>query len=231
MAIVLLVEDEEHLRITLSYNLRKAGYDVASAASGPEAMALFHARSPDLVLLDVMLPGFDGFEVCRRIRQTSAVPILMVTARTDEIDTVVGLELGADDYIGKPFRIRELLARIGAALRRPRLGSESDSYSSSSAPIIAGDLVLDPMSYSVKRSDRQLTLKPRAFELLRFFMEHQGHVFTRDQLLRQLWDDPFFGDLRTVDVHVRWIREQIEDDPSEPRRLKTIRNVGYQFLG
>jgi DNA-binding response OmpR family regulator len=230
MSLVLIVEDEEHLRATLGYNLRKAGYDVQSAASGPEALARFDAAQPDLVLLDVMLPGFDGFEVCRRIRHVSSVPIVMLTARTDEIDTVVGLELGADDYIAKPFRMRELLARVGAALRRPLLGANA-SLARPDARLTAEDLVLDPSSYTAWRGERALTLKPRAFALLHFFMQHPGQVFSREQLLAQLWDDPFIGDARTVDVHVRWIREQIEDDPSQPQRLRTIRNVGYQFVG
>ncbi len=230
MATVLIVEDEEHLRATLEYNLRKASYDVQSAASGPEALARFDAAQPNLVLLDVMIPGFDGFEVCRRIRQVSSVPIIMLTARTDEIDTVVGLELGADDYIAKPFRMRELLARVGAALRRPVLGSEI-RFTRPADRVMAGDLVLDPSSYTARRGERLLTLKPRAFALLHFFMQHPRQVFSREQLLAQLWDDPFIGDARTVDVHVRWIREQIEDAPSQPQRLRTIRNVGYQFMG
>ena len=230
MATVLIVEDEEHLRVTLDYNLRKAGYTVQTAGSGPEALARFDAAQPDLVLLDVMLPGFDGFEVCRRLRQVSSVPILMLTARTDEIDTVVGLELGADDYIAKPFRMRELLARVGAALRRPVLGTERAALRPA-ARVTAGDLVLDPSTYTVRRGARLLTLKPRAFALLHFLMQHPSQVFSREQLLAQLWDDPFIGDARTVDVHVRWIREQIEDAPSQPQRLRTIRNVGYQFMG
>jgi len=230
MATVLIVEDEEHLRVTLDYNLRKAGYMVQVAGSGPEALARFDAAQPDLVLLDIMLPGYDGFEVCRRIRHISGVPILMLTARTDEIDTVVGLELGADDYIAKPFRMRELLARVGAALRRPVLGSEIIA-TRPAARVTAGDLVLDPSTHTARRGERFLTLKPRAFALLHFFMRHPGQVFSREQLLQQLWDDPFVGDARTVDVHVRWIREQIEDDPSQPQRLRTIRNVGYQFVG
>jgi DNA-binding response OmpR family regulator len=230
MTLVLIVEDEEHLRATLDYNLRKAGYAVQSAASGPEALARFEAARPDLVLLDVMIPGFDGFEVCRRIRQLSSVPILMLTARADEVDTIVGLELGADDYIAKPFRMRELLARVSAALRRPLLGT-SIAPARSHARIVAGDLLLDPSTHSAQRGERRLTLKPRAFALLHFFMCHPGQVFSREQLLAQLWEAPFIGDARTVDVHVRWIREQIEDDPSRPQRLRTIRNVGYQFMG
>ena len=229
MPTILVVEDEEHLRATLAYNLRKAGYVVETAATGTAALAVFQAHPPDLVLLDVMLPELDGFAVCRHIRQDSGVPILMLTARTDEVDAVAGLELGADDYIAKPFRLRELLARVAAALRRAHLGQGTLKPV---APILsAGDLTLDPATHAARRGDRALTLKPRAFALLRFFMEHPNQVFTRDQLLRQLWDDPFIGDARTVDVHVRWIREQIEDDPSHPQRLRTIRHVGYRFVG
>ena len=231
MPTLLIVEDEEHLRATLAYNLRKAGYEVQVAASRPEALLQFGTSKPDLVLLDVMLPGYDGYEVCRRIRQVSGVPILMLTARSDEIDTVVGLELGADDYIAKPFRMRELVARVAAALRRPTLGSAASRAVTHPLTLASGDLRLEPASYTAQRGERVLVLKPRAFELLRFYMEHPHQVFTREQLLAQLWDDPFVGDARTVDVHVRWIREQIEDDPSQPQRLRTIRNVGYQFMG
>ncbi|HEY1015781.1 MAG TPA: response regulator transcription factor [Herpetosiphonaceae bacterium] len=227
MTTILVVEDEDHLQATLAYNLRKAGYTVQTASTGPEAVAMVRTLNPHLMLLDIMLPEFDGFEVCRRVRPLSALPILMLTARTDEIDAVVGLELGADDYITKPFRMRELLARIQAALRRPTYGMAPPPP----APVVAGDLVLDPTTYQVRRGTRELSLKPRAFALLQFFMEHAGQVFGREQLLQQLWGDPFIGDSRTVDVHVRWIREQIEDDPSQPQRLRTIRHVGYQFVG
>lgn len=227
MTKILIVEDEEHLLVTLAYNLRKAGYIVESAADGPTAVARFTIEPADLVLLDVMLPGFDGFEVCRRLRSRSTVPILMLTARTDEIDVVVGLELGADDYIVKPFRMRELLARIGAALRR----SAPSAVLPATYQLVSGDIVLDASAFQLTRGGRVLTLKPRAFALLQFLMQHPGLVFSRDQLLQQLWNDPFIGDPRTVDVHIRWIREQIEDDPSHPIRIRTIRNVGYQFVG
>jgi DNA-binding response OmpR family regulator len=230
MTRILIVEDEEHLRAAVAYSLRKADYEVQIAPDGPTALQLFRIQPPDLVLLDLMLPGIDGFEVCRRIRQTSPVPILMLTARTDEVDVVVGLELGADDYIVKPFRMRELLARITAALRRPLLGSGQPALETPPA-LVSGDLRLDPASFTAWRGERELTLKPRAFALLQFFLQHPGRVFSREQLLAQLWDTPFVGDERTVDVHVRWIREQIEDDPGQPQRLRTIRNVGYQFRG
>jgi len=230
MAQILIVEDEEHLRAAVAYSLRKAGYDVQIAPDGPAALQLFRSQPPDLVLLDLMLPGIDGFEVCRRIRQTSPVPILMLTARADEVDVVVGLELGADDYIVKPFRMRELLARITAALRRPLLGSGQPALEVPPA-LVSGDLRLDPAAFTVWRGERELTLKPRVFALLQFFLQHPGRVFSREQLLAQLWEAPFVGDERTVDVHVRWLREQIEDDPGQPQRLRTIRNVGYQFRG
>lgn len=230
MARVLLVEDEENLRAAVGYTLQKDGHTVHTAASGPEALAVFQQVSPDLVLLDVMLPGLDGFEVLRRIRQVSSVPVIMLTARTDEVDTVVGLELGADDYVAKPFRMRELQARVSAALRRAGLARDALVEDPALAPLVLGDLRLDPATHQATRAGRSLTLKPRAFALLHFLMRHRGQVFSREQLLRQLWDDPFIGDPRTVDVHMRWIREQIEDDPSQPRRLRTIRGVGYQFV-
>ncbi|NTU83719.1 MAG: response regulator transcription factor [Chloroflexales bacterium] len=230
MAHVLFVEDEENLRAAVGYSLRKAGHAVSFAVSGPEALTVFQEARPDLVLLDVMLPGFDGFEVLRRIRQRSSVPVIMLTARTDEVDTVVGLELGADDYVAKPFRMRELLARVGAALRRGGASSVPGEASATNAPLELGDLRLDPATHQVTRAGRLLVLKPRAFALLHFLMQHRGQVFSREQLLRQLWDDPFIGDPRTIDVHIRWIREQIEDDPSQPCRLRTIRGVGYQLV-
>jgi DNA-binding response OmpR family regulator len=224
---ILYVEDEDNLRAAVGYTLRKDGHEVHFAASGPDGLAVFQQLRPDLVLLDVMLPGFDGFELLRRIRQQSSAPVLMLTARVEEVDTVVGLELGADDYIAKPFRRRELLARVNAALRRAALGAGG---AVAAGPLHSGDLRLDPATHSAALGERAVTLKPRAFALLQFFMQHRGQVFTREQLLAQLWDAPFIGDPRTVDVHIRWIREQIEDDPSQPRRLRTIRGVGYQFL-
>ena len=230
MAKVLFVEDEENLRVAVGYAVRKDGHQVSYASSGLEALAAFHQAQPDLVLLDVMLPGLDGFEVLRRIRQISTVPIIMLTARVEEVDTVVGLELGADDYIAKPFRMRELLARVHAALRRTMLSAAATDALAATAPLQVGDLRLDPSTYTAFRGDRSLTLKPRAFALLQFFMQHPGKVFSREQLLQQLWHDPFIGDPRTVDVHIRWIREQIEDDPGQPQRLRTIRGVGYQFV-
>jgi two-component system response regulator RegX3 len=225
---ILYVEDEDNLRAAVGYTLRKDGHGVHFAASGPDGLTAFQQIRPDLVLLDVMLPGFDGFELLRRIRQQSSVPVLMLTARAEEVDTVVGLELGADDYIAKPFRMRELLARVNAALRRASIVVAGGG---ATAPALqSGDLRLDPATHSASIGARAVTLKPRAFALLQFFMQHRGQVFTREQLLAQLWEAPFIGDPRTVDVHIRWIREQIEDDPGQPRRLRTIRGVGYQFM-
>ncbi len=202
---MLVVEDEEHLRFTLAYNLRKAGYTVEVAATGSEALDRFRYAPIDLMLLDVMLPGISGFDVCRQIRVSSTIPILMLTARTDEIDTVVGLELGADDYIAKPFRLRELLARIAAALRRADLSHQRETPA---AALIAADLILNPATFTITRANRSLMLKPRAFALLHFFMQHPGQVFTCEQLLQQLWGDP-----------------------GNPMRLRTIRTVGYVFAG
>ncbi|MEI7773021.1 MAG: response regulator transcription factor [Chloroflexales bacterium] len=229
MAHVLFVEDEENLRVAVGYTLRKDGHTVSFATSGPEAITSFPQLAPDLVLLDVMLPGCDGLAVLRAIRLTSSVPVIMLTARADEVDTVVGLELGADDYIAKPFRMRELQARVSAALRRASLGTLAGAEPRA-APLELGDLRLDPSTHQVTRAGHPLRLKPRAFALLSFLMQHRSQVFSREQLLHQLWGDPFIGDPRTVDVHIRWIREQIEDDPGQPRRLRTIRGVGYQLV-
>jgi DNA-binding response OmpR family regulator len=228
MARVLVVEDEENLCAAVTYALRKDGHTVCTAATGDEAVAAFQQEQPELVLLDVMLPGLDGFTVLRRIRQTSSTPVLMLTARSDEADTVLGFELGADDYVAKPFRMRELLARVNAALRRAWIRPEGDG--AAPAELRLGDLRLDPGTHQASRGGRPLILKPRAFALLQFLMQNRGRVFSREQLLQQLWEDPFFGDPRTVDVHIRWIREQIEDDPSQPQRLRTIRGVGYQLV-
>lgn len=229
MAQLLIVEDEENLRVAVAYAARKDGHEVCLAATGHEALAAFEEVQPDLVLLDVMLPGVDGFAVLRRIRQVSNVPVIVLTARVDEVDTVIGLELGADDYVAKPFRMRELLARVHAALRRAGL-SPAATEGLGGAPLHVGDLRLEPDSFRAFRGERALTLKPRAFALLQLLMQHRGKVFSREQLLQHLWGDPFIGDPRTVDVHIRWIREQIEDDPGHPRRLRTIRGVGYQFV-
>jgi DNA-binding response OmpR family regulator len=207
---------------------------VCTAADGLVAMEVAAQESPDLVVLDLMLPGIDGFEVCRRLRQTSNVPILMLTARAEEVDKVVGLEVGADDYLTKPFSMRELTARVKALLRRVRLireEVESRTAEESSDRLVFGDLVLDLARHEVLRDGEPLPLKPQEYELLVFLSRNQGIVLSRDLILQRVWGWDYSGGSRTVDVHVRWLREKIEDDPSKPRRIITVRGVGYRFEG
>ena len=222
---VLVVEDEENLLAAIRYNLEREGYRTLTATDGEQGLRKAAQEDPDLLVLDVMLPVLDGFEVCRLIRRDSDVPILFLTARDQEMDRVVGLELGADDYVVKPFSMRELLARVRAMLRRPRAGSGQ----SKPDRIVSGDLELDLSSHTLKRGGEPVELKPRAFELLALLMSHRGRVFTRDQVLERLWGIDYIGDTRTVDVHIRWIREKIEQDSGKPKRIVTVRGVGYRF--
>lgn len=229
---ILIVEDEENLRETISYRFSAEGYAVATAADGQQALDMVQSFKPDLVLLDVMLPGIDGFEVCRIVRKTSTVPILMLTAKDEEIDKVVGLEVGADDYVTKPFSTRELVARVKALLRRAETASTEPARNDAMQVAISGDLRLDPGEHRAWLGGRLLDLTPREFDLLAFFMRHKGQAVTREQLLDTVWG---YGgtaiDTRTVDVHVRWLREKIEADPSDARRITTVRRIGYRFEG
>ena len=229
MARVLVVDDEATLVDTIRYNLRREGYDVQVASEGNEALKLARATSPDLVVLDLMLPGIDGLEVCRQLRRDSTVPILMLTAKDDEIDKIVGLEVGADDYMTKPFSMRELLARVRAMLRRSRM-TQQTAESDGAQSVRSGDLEADPLQRKVILGERSLQLKPKEFDLLVYLMQQRGRVLTRDQLLEKVWGYTFGGDTRTVDVHIRWLREKIEEDPGTPRRLETVRGVGYRFV-
>jgi DNA-binding response OmpR family regulator len=231
---ILIVEDDLVLRETLEYRLANEGYRISTAADGYEALEAAQEDSPDLVLLDVMLPGIDGFEVCRILRQEMTMPILMLTARTDEVDRVVGLEIGADDYITKPFSMRELLARVKAQLRRVRIlteESESDLPFAASEPLRFDDLVIDLTRCEVTLQDEVLQLKPKEFELLASLARRMGQVLSREQLLKAVWGWDQAGQSRTVDVHVRWLREKIEEDPGNPRRIVTVRGIGYRFDG
>jgi DNA-binding response OmpR family regulator len=230
MARVLLVDDEPTLVDTIRYNLRRDGYEVQVAGEGNEALRLARVSSPDLVVLDLMLPGLDGLEVCRQLRRESTVPILMLTAKDDEIDKIVGLEVGADDYMTKPFSMRELLARVRAMLRRSRMAQQVTDGDEARA-VRSGDLEADPLQRRVVLGEQSLQLKPKEFDLLTYLMQQRGRVLTRDQLLERVWGYTFAGDTRTVDVHIRWLREKIEEDPSTPRRLETVRGVGYRFVG
>jgi DNA-binding response OmpR family regulator len=230
MARVLVVDDEPVLADTIRYNLRRDGYEVQVAGDGQEALRIAQAAAPDLVVLDLMLPGLDGLEVCRQLRRESTVPILMLTAKDDEVDKIVGLEVGADDYMTKPFSMRELLARVRAMLRRSRM-QQLPAQPDAELPIRSGDLEADSLQRKITLGEGVLQLKPKEFDLLVYLMQHRGRVLTRDQLLEKVWGYTFGGDTRTVDVHIRWLREKIEQDPGNPRRLETVRGVGYRFVG
>ena len=227
---VLVVEDEPNLLAALEYSLEQEGYDTLTATNGEAGLRIAMTGTPDLVILDVMLPSLDGMEVCRILRRESNVPIIMLTAKSEEIDRVVGLELGADDYVTKPFSMRELLARIRNLLRRASRALPSE-FSSRSETIESENLVVDLTSHSASLNAGPLDMKPREFSLLALLMANRGRAFTRDQILERLWGHDYIGDSRTVDVHVRWLREKIEPDPSSPRRIVTIRGVGYRFDG
>jgi DNA-binding response OmpR family regulator len=230
MAKVLIVEDDHILNDTLRYNFEREGYQVSAAADGRQALELAEHERPDAIILDVMLPGLDGFEVLRALRRDSTVPILMLTAKDEEIDKVVGLELGADDYLTKPFSVRELLARVGAMLRRVEMLQPARTEPDSRL-LEADDLRVSLDEHRVEREGQPIQLKPKEFDLLVFLMQRRGRVFTRDQLLSQVWGYDFAGDSRTVDVHVRWLREKIETDSSQPLLIETVRGVGYRFRG
>ena len=224
MTRVLVVEDEESFSDALSYLLRREGYDVAVAASGPEAIALFERSGADLVLLDLMLPGLSGTEVCRAIRQRSVVPIIIVTARDAEVDKVVGLELGADDYVTKPFSSRELVARIRAVLRR---GVDSDDLISS--VVEAGPVRMDVERHTVTVDGTAVTLPLKEFDLLELLLRNTDRVLTRSQLIDRVWGSDYVGDTKTLDVHVKRLRAKIEADPANPKHLVTVRGLGYKF--
>jgi two-component system, OmpR family, response regulator RegX3 len=220
---ILVVEDEPTLRETVAEALEGEGFAVRSAADGPAAVASFRERQPDLVLLDLMLPGMSGMDVCRILRAESAVPIVMLTARDSELDKVLGLELGADDYVTKPFSLRELAARIRAVLRR------TDQLGTTTLPPLVelGPVRVDLAGHRLVRDGRDVPVKPKVFELLSFLLRHPGQVMTRDQLLEHVWGYDYPGETRTVDVHVHWLRSAIEPDPGAPSVIQTVRGVGY----
>ncbi|MCZ2099212.1 MAG: response regulator transcription factor [Anaerolineae bacterium] len=225
MKTILLVEDDDTLRKTLAYNLSKEDYKVVQTGDGEEALALAREKAPDLIVLDVMLPSIDGLTVCRIIRAESDVPIIMLTARGGEVDRIVGFEIGADDYIVKPFSLGEFLARVRAMLRRtPAARAVVDKLE-------AGDLTLDLIARRATRDGVELRVTHKEFDLLATLMRNQGAVLSRDLLLERVWGYDFSGQTKTVDVHVHWLREKIEVDPSNPRRIVTVRGVGYRFEG
>jgi len=234
---ILVVDDEISLQETLAYNLKKQGYDVQTTGEGTEALELAREMKPDLIILDVMLPGLDGFEICRILRKEMSTPVLMLTARDDEIDRVVGLEVGADDYMAKPFSMRELIARVKAMLRRVRLIRDEVNQADfedgkPKAEILEfGNLRIDMIRREITIDDNVVAFKPKEYELLTFLAQHQGQVLSRAFILERVWGWDFIGDSRTVDVHVRWLREKIEPDPANPRRIITVRGAGYRFEG
>lgn len=232
---ILVVEDEPALRDTLAYNLKKDGFTVEAVGDGRSALESARRLKPDLIVLDLMLPEIDGFEVCRILRKEMITPILMLTARDDEIDRVVGLEVGADDYLTKPFSMRELMARVKAQMRRSRLLREELSQSSETQKqqekLKFGNLIINLTRREATLDDEPLALKPQEYDLLVFFAEHKGQMLSRGFVLERVWGWDFIGDSRTVDVHVRWLRQKIEDDPGKPKRIVTVRGGGYRFEG
>ncbi len=231
---ILVVEDDTSLREALVYNLKREDYTVQAVGDGRVAVETARAAHPDLILLDLMLPGLDGFEVCRILRQEMNIPILILTAREDEIDRVIGLEIGADDYITKPFSMRELMARVKAHLRRERL-IRQEVVSGQATPqpevLIFQGLVIDPLRREVLLDGDPLALKPKEFDLLLFMAGHRRQALSRQFLLERVWGWDFAGGTRTVDVHIHWLREKIERDPANPVRIVTVRGAGYRFEG
>ncbi len=229
MGTILVVEDERDIADLVKYHLEKAGLVARVVGDGKQALDLIVRDRPDLVVLDIMLPGLDGLEVCRRLRGNSAtqgIPIIMLTAKVEEVDRIVGLEMGADDYVPKPFSPRELVARVKAVLRRTAAPPEP-----SEAPVTVGDLRLDPARHEVTKNEQPVSLSAMEFRLLEFFLRHRGRVFSRTQLLDQVWGQDRFVEPRTVDVHIRRLREKIETDPRRPSLIVTVRGLGYKCSG
>ncbi len=223
---ILVIDDEPMIVESVSYNLKQEGFEVAAAVDGEEGLKLAETGDFDLIILDLMLPGMNGMEICRIIRKTSEVPIIMLTAKEGEIDRVLGLELGADDYVTKPFSMRELVARVKRVLKRSVIGPET---SSQGQLIISGQLEIDLLGHEVSVNGQAVNLSSKEFELLRILASHPGQVLSREQLLDLVWGNDFYGDSRTVDVHVRWLREKIEADPGNPEYILTVRGAGYKF--
>jgi two-component system OmpR family response regulator len=226
---ILIVEDDKTLLDVLKYNFAKEGYRVLMASDGVEALGVARKEHPDVIVLDVMLPQMSGFEVCRVLRKEMSTPILMLTARDEEVDRVVGLDIGADDYMTKPFSMRELMARVRALLRRSEMAETAAS--AAKAGIKIGDIDIDTARHQVMLNGKLLNLTPKEFDLLLFLATNKGLVFSREQLLEKVWGFDYPGDTRTVDVHMRYLREKIEADPARPTRLLTVRGVGYKMEG
>lgn len=226
---VLVVDDEASIVNIIAYNLKKEGYEVITASDGEQGYELAMEQKPDLVLLDIMMPKMDGYEVCRKIREKSDVPIIMLTARADEVDKVLGLEMGADDYVTKPFGNRELMARVKANLRRTSRPAASSAPENNENIGVYGDLIIDSERYEVRKGDKVINLTLKEFDLLKFLATQQSQIFTREKLLEKVWGYEYFGEPRGVDVTIRRLREKIEDDPGKPRYIITKRGVGYYF--
>lgn len=231
VAKILVIEDEVAIATSIAYGLRREGHEVLTAADGVTGLEVARRECPDLVILDIMLPRMDGIDVCRSLRQSQSatvrqVPVLLLTARTEEADRVVGLDVGADDYVTKPFSMRELSARVKAVLRRSAHRPDSDTPP---RPLAIGSIQVNLEQRRVTRDGQAVALKPREFDLLACLMQYPGRVFTRESLLDRAWGTDFVGDMRTVDVHIRWLREKLEIDPGEPELIETIRGVGYRI--
>ncbi|MBM4424572.1 MAG: response regulator transcription factor [Chloroflexi bacterium] len=227
MAHILVVDDEPLITESLHYSLRREGFEVSVAHDGEDALRLAESAHPDLVVLDVIMPKIDGMQVCRKLRATNAVPVIMLTARGEEIDRITGLEMGADDYLPKPFSFRELLARIRANLRRV----EMDHRPVETLIVRIGSLTLDHAAHRLLKNETEITLSAREFDLLKALMSRAGQAIPRSELLNLVWGENWFGDTRTLDVHIRWLRLKIEDDPADPRYIQTVRGMGYRFAG
>ena len=228
---VLIVEDDETMLGILKYNLSRDGYAVVTAADGLQALELARSEKPNLILLDIMLPKMNGLEVCRILRKEMSVPIIMLTAKTEEIDKIVGLEIGADDYITKPFSIRELLARVHVSFRRANLieNEITTSPKDSTQSIKGGPIEVDPSRHVVTVNNKVIDFSPKEFDLMTYLVQNHGQVFSREALLEKVWGYDFAGDTRTVDVHIRWLREKIENDPASPQYIVTVRGFGYKL--
>lgn len=227
---ILIIDDEKAIVDILTFNLQREGYRVVSALDGEEGVEVATRENPDLILLDLMLPKMDGFEVCKYIRRTMSTPIIMLTAREEEVDKILGLELGADDYMTKPYSMRELLARVKANIRRREIDiTEEDRSKSSETSLNFGELNIDLNSVAVTKNGKFVELTPREFELIKFLATNANRVFSREELMEKVWNYEYFGDLRTVDVTVRRLREKIEDNPAEPVYILTRRGAGYMF--
>ncbi|MGO1581294.1 MAG: response regulator [Peptoniphilaceae bacterium] len=225
---ILVVDDEEAIADIIEFNLSKEGFDVTTAQNGQECLDICSSKKFDLIILDVMMPKMDGFSVLRELRKTSKVPVIMLTAKEEEVDKILGLELGADDYVVKPFSMRELIARIKAILRRNGLESETEENTNI---ITAGDLVIDLEKYEIKKRGKELNLTLREYDLLKYLITHPDQVISREELLVKVWDYEYYGDIRTVDVTVRRLREKLEDKGKEYKYILTKRGVGYYFGG